>query len=198
MSINEGQMLGGQPLHEMCTKKEALPLSRGGGPGFGVGTVSSSTAQVPTLSLLMHTRYLRELEEHISRSGNPGRHGPPAPLDHSPLGGTLFTGDENVDIPPTPQASSTLLDNQADIGWRSMSIGMMYSFSVCVFAFGVLIVVCFQGLQPPCILHGPLKESMRQKVAQNKTITDQDSLRILWLTGIHHLPRHQMVDSVSV
>ncbi|KAJ5828297.1 transcriptional regulator family: Fungal Specific TF [Penicillium rubens] len=69
-------------------------------------------------------RYLRELEEHISRSGNPGRHGPPAPLDHSPLGGTLFTGDENVDIPPTPQASSTLLDNQADIGWRSMSIGI--------------------------------------------------------------------------
>ncbi|OQE22806.1 hypothetical protein PENFLA_c012G09477 [Penicillium flavigenum] len=69
-------------------------------------------------------RYLRELEEHISRSGNPGRHGPPAPLDHSPLGGTLFTGDENVDVPPTPQASSTLLDNQADIGWRSMSIGI--------------------------------------------------------------------------
>ncbi|KAJ5404987.1 transcriptional regulator family: Fungal Specific TF [Penicillium sp. CMV-2018d] len=69
-------------------------------------------------------RYLRELEEHISRSGSSGRHGPPAPLDHSPLGGTLFTGDDNIDIPPTPQASSTLLDNQQDIGWRSMSIGM--------------------------------------------------------------------------
>ncbi|OQD98122.1 hypothetical protein PENSOL_c010G03468 [Penicillium solitum] len=68
--------------------------------------------------------YLRELEEHISRSASSGRHGPPAPLDHSPLGGTLFTGDDNIDIPPTPQASSTLLDNQQDIGWRSMSIGM--------------------------------------------------------------------------
>ncbi|CDM31333.1 transcriptional regulator family: Fungal Specific TF [Penicillium roqueforti] len=68
-------------------------------------------------------RYLRELEEHISRSGSSGRHGLPATLEHS-LGGTLFTGDDNVDVPPTPQASSTLLDNQADIGWRSMSIGM--------------------------------------------------------------------------
>jgi hypothetical protein len=79
-----------------------------------------------------------------------------------------------------------------------MSIGMPRPFSVCVFAFGVLIVVCFQGLRHPCILHGPLKESMRQKVVQNKTITSQDSLRILWLTGIHHLPRHQMADFVSV
>ncbi|KAJ5800376.1 transcriptional regulator family: Fungal Specific TF [Penicillium psychrosexuale] len=69
-------------------------------------------------------RYLRELEEHISRSGSSGRHGLPVAFDHS-LGGTLFTGDDNVDVPPTPQASSTLLDNQADIGWRSMSIGML-------------------------------------------------------------------------
>ncbi|KAJ5497430.1 Transcription factor [Penicillium fimorum] len=68
-------------------------------------------------------RYLRELEEQLSRSGNSARHGTLAPLDQS-LGGTLFTGDENADVPQTPQASSTLLDNQADIGWRSMSIGM--------------------------------------------------------------------------
>jgi hypothetical protein len=42
MSIDEGQMLGGQPLYEMCTKEEALPLSRGGGPGLRVGTVNTS------------------------------------------------------------------------------------------------------------------------------------------------------------
>lgn len=42
MSIDEGQMLWGQPLREMCTKEEALPLSRGGGPRLRVGTVSSS------------------------------------------------------------------------------------------------------------------------------------------------------------
>ncbi|OQE86027.1 hypothetical protein PENNAL_c0022G05523 [Penicillium nalgiovense] len=38
MSIDEGQMLWGQPLREMCTKEEALPLSRGGGPRLRVGT----------------------------------------------------------------------------------------------------------------------------------------------------------------
>lgn len=123
MSINEGQMLGGQPLHKMCAEEKALSLSRGGGPGLRVGTVNSSTWLHKYV--LIHNRYLRELEEHISRSANSGRHGHPAPLDHSPLGGTLFTGDDNINIPPTPQASSTLLDNQQDIGWRSMPIGML-------------------------------------------------------------------------
>lgn len=42
MSINEGQMLRGQPLHKMCAEEEALSLSGGGGPGLRVGTVSSA------------------------------------------------------------------------------------------------------------------------------------------------------------
>lgn len=42
MSVDEGQMLGGQPLHEMCAEEEALPLSGGGGPGLRIGTVISS------------------------------------------------------------------------------------------------------------------------------------------------------------
>ena len=122
--------------------------------------------------MLISTRYLRELEEQISRSS--GRHGLPAALDHS-LGGTLFTGDDNVDVPPTPQESSTLLDNQADIGWRSMPIGMLQSFSDNVFS--VLIVLRFQGWGRPCIPQRPLREIMRLRV--NKTINDQGSLEIL-------------------
>jgi hypothetical protein len=41
MSVNEGEMLGDQPLHKMCTEEEALSLSGGGGPGLRVGTVSN-------------------------------------------------------------------------------------------------------------------------------------------------------------
>lgn len=39
MSFNEGQMLGLEPLHKMCSEKEALPFSSGGPSGVGVGTV---------------------------------------------------------------------------------------------------------------------------------------------------------------
>lgn len=67
--------------------------------------------------MLTHCRYLRELEDQISRSGASIQH---ANLEVNALGDTLFTGDENVDVPSTPHAS---LANQ-DTRWRTDPIGM--------------------------------------------------------------------------
>ncbi|KAJ6099362.1 hypothetical protein N7467_000897 [Penicillium canescens] len=58
-------------------------------------------------------RYLRELEEQISRSGTSVRH---ANLEVNALGDALFTGDDNVDVPSTPHA---LLESQEDTRWRT-------------------------------------------------------------------------------
>lgn len=68
--------------------------------------------------MLTHGRYLRELEEQISRSGTSVRH---ANLEVNALGDTLFTGDENVDVPSTPHV---LLENQEDTRWRTNPNGM--------------------------------------------------------------------------
>jgi hypothetical protein len=67
--------------------------------------------------VLTYCRYLRELEEQISRSGASVQH---ANLEVNALGDTLFTGDENDDVPSTPHA---LLANQ-DTRWRTDPNGM--------------------------------------------------------------------------
>lgn len=128
MSINEGQVLRAQSLHQMFSEEQALPLPGGGGPGLCVRTVSICILVIH--NALMSDSYLRALEEHLSRSESSGQHGPLAGFDHSQRRGALLIGEEDVDVPPTPQVSSTLLDSQTDIGWRSMSHGMYMAANV--------------------------------------------------------------------
>ncbi|KAJ5120736.1 transcriptional regulator family: Fungal Specific TF [Penicillium bovifimosum] len=77
---------------------------------------------VEELRISVSERYLRELEGQISRSENSRRRGSVAPLGHSVQDGTL-PGDEDADIPLTPQESSIPRDTPAHTGWRSMQNG---------------------------------------------------------------------------
>ncbi|CAG7949011.1 unnamed protein product [Penicillium salamii] len=69
-------------------------------------------------------RYLRELEQHIARSGSIGQSTALTNPDQSPLDDTLFMGDEHTEVPPTPHTSDTLLESHANVGWHSVRHGM--------------------------------------------------------------------------
>lgn len=132
---------------------------------------------------------MRELEEHIARSGSSGQNRPQEHLNQSPLGGALFIGDEEADVPPTPHTSDTLLENQDHIGWPALPISMYFWLIVNWVGSDQNMV---QAWARPCIPQRLLGGNMRA------TVTNQDFLRILWLIETHPSHRRQMVDFVSV
>ncbi|KAJ5560885.1 transcriptional regulator family: Fungal Specific TF [Penicillium sp. DV-2018c] len=78
---------------------------------------------VEELRISVSERYLRELEEQVSRSENSRPRGSVVPLDHSAQDGTPPGDDEDADIPLTPQGSSILQGTPGHIGRRSTQAG---------------------------------------------------------------------------
>jgi hypothetical protein len=108
MSGHESEVFRISTLHKMCSQKKTMPLPCGRCSYFSFGKVSIMMVVEVVTILTVRNRYLRHLEEQISRNAVSVPHMGAENTD--PLAEQPFVGNENVELVSIPHPPHLLLE----------------------------------------------------------------------------------------